>query len=90
MEIHFKIPSAEDGNDDERGEEEPQSEELPNLRVTNVYFEPDPVIIGQPFTVHYTIENQSVSIVKMISPLRLFFTKKPESRFAQKIILVWG
>lgn len=52
-------PDGNGGNGGEQGGEEPQSEQLPNLRVTNVYFEPDPVIIGQPFTVHYTIENQS-------------------------------
>ncbi len=52
-------PEGDGGDGEEQDEEEPQSEALPNLRITNVYFQPDPVIIGQPFTVHYTIENQS-------------------------------
>ncbi len=52
-------PDGNGGDGEEQDGEEPQPEALPNLRITNVYFEPDPVIVGQPFTVHYIVENSS-------------------------------
>jgi len=56
------IIKSSEGNEEEGNEEEgnnpPAESGLPDLILGDIGYEPDPVVVGQPFTIHYLFINQ--------------------------------